>query len=382
VELLRKARNKNASLNVTGMLLFIDGCFFQILEGPAEQVDQIYATISADDRHGKVTTIIREPIAQRDFNEWTMGYVGLTPDEAGEIDGLNDFFTNGQSISDLDSGRAKKLLQAFKQGRWRVRLSELRHPVPSASKAALTETSKTKSLVGSRPDYTFAYQPIIDLENKRLLAYEALMRGLQNEPASAVLQSVALDDLASFDDDSRRKAVAMAGKLGLEHDLHLNFWPETRRMFPKTLDNTLQTAQMCGIRPSQLVIGINHAASVFDAGDLARVLREHRSTGMRICIENFGHGYAGLSLLEHYHPDYISVNMDLVRDVDSNGPRQAILRGLLQTCGDLGIDIIAKGVETPDEYDWLRQEGFQIFQGNLLAKPSFEALKKALIPTN
>ena len=72
--------------------------------------------------------------------------------------------------------------------------------------------------------------------------------------------------------------------------------------------------------------------------------------------------------------------MVLVRDVHSKGPRQAITRGVLRTCEDLGIDVIAEGVETIDEYHWLFDEGIHLFQGYLFAKPGFERLPAAHFP--
>ena len=72
----------------------------------------------------------------------------------------------------------------------------------------------------------------------------------------------------------------------------------------------------------------------------------------------------------------ISLNEDLVRDIDVNGAKQAIVRGILQTCDDLGIDIIAKHVNSEDEYQWLIDEGISLIQGDFIAKPAFESLPK------
>jgi hypothetical protein len=64
-ELLAKARSTNAALNVSGMLLHLDGSFFQVLEGPQCAVDDLYTRIGGDDRHDRITLIIREAIASR-----------------------------------------------------------------------------------------------------------------------------------------------------------------------------------------------------------------------------------------------------------------------------------------------------------------------------
>ncbi|WP_428622995.1 BLUF domain-containing protein [Sedimenticola sp.] len=77
VALLEKARNKNESLNVTGMLLFDDGSFLQVLEGEEETVDRLFSEISSDSRHNKIVKIISEAIPERQFNDWTMGYASI-----------------------------------------------------------------------------------------------------------------------------------------------------------------------------------------------------------------------------------------------------------------------------------------------------------------
>lgn len=124
--LLTRARMKNARFGITGMLLFENGSFFQVLEGPAENVDVIYQEIAQDDRHTSIVTIIREPIFKRTFGDWTMGYSKFSSEELEEISqsvfGLNDFFTSGSSFSQLNQGRAKKLISVFQDGRWRVKI--------------------------------------------------------------------------------------------------------------------------------------------------------------------------------------------------------------------------------------------------------------------
>jgi len=106
---------------LTGMLLYAeaDRSFFQVLEGAPEPIERLLQKLRLDERHGHLTVIIREPIADRSFKEWTMGFASVTPESLNEIPGLNDFFQNGSCFTDLDTGRAKKLLAAFAEGRWR-----------------------------------------------------------------------------------------------------------------------------------------------------------------------------------------------------------------------------------------------------------------------
>ena len=119
-EMLKKIRVNNAKLNVTGMLLYENGSFFQVLEGDEAVIEALYEKINADGRHVNISKIIQEPIEARSFGDWTMGYAGLNKKEMSEIDGLNDFFLGKSCFLNLDKGRAKKLLGAFKDGKWRA----------------------------------------------------------------------------------------------------------------------------------------------------------------------------------------------------------------------------------------------------------------------
>ena len=119
--LLDEARMRNAGAGVTGMLLHTDDSFFQVLEGAEHVVGPLFAKIGADPRHRSVVKIVEEPIAKRDFARWSMGYRGATRAELARLDGLNDFFSGRRSLLELPVGRARALLEAFRDGRWRRR---------------------------------------------------------------------------------------------------------------------------------------------------------------------------------------------------------------------------------------------------------------------
>lgn len=118
--LLERARHNNVERGITGMLLFIEGSFFQVLEGDAEIVDKIYETIVRDARHDRVTQIIREPISKRSFGEWSMGFAAVGRMDATQAVGENDFFGSAECLERISTGRAKRLLAAFGAGRWRT----------------------------------------------------------------------------------------------------------------------------------------------------------------------------------------------------------------------------------------------------------------------
>lgn len=123
--LLHAARRRNAQLDITGMLLYAEGSFFQVLEGSAAVVDALFAQIQADVRHEQVTLVIREPITQRTFADWTMGFDTASREELDNLSGVNDFFGSARSFIEIDAGRAHKLLAGFRDGRWRKKPAPL-----------------------------------------------------------------------------------------------------------------------------------------------------------------------------------------------------------------------------------------------------------------
>ncbi len=126
--LLRRARAKNQAADISGMLLYSECSFFQVLEGPASAVDACFARIQVDPRHARETRIVREVIAHRSFGDWTMGFSPVLQETQERVEGLNDFFDGRACFDGLDRGRAKKLLVAFGAGRWRSTLSDLPKP--------------------------------------------------------------------------------------------------------------------------------------------------------------------------------------------------------------------------------------------------------------
>jgi len=125
-ELLHRARLRNAELGLTGMLLHASGSFFQVLEGEPDVVDTLYERIERDPRHTRVTRIIREPIAQRHFGAWRMGFLDARRDEIAALVAEQGFVADAIDLTGVGAGRARRLLDAFCDGSWRMRLGGAR----------------------------------------------------------------------------------------------------------------------------------------------------------------------------------------------------------------------------------------------------------------
>lgn len=121
IQLLAMARENNRHLHITGMLLYMEGCFFQVLEGERVVIDTLYEKIAHDKRHHHVMKLIEESIETRSFNDWSMGYRHVTREDLAQVTGLTDFLDKDQpGFESMHSTRAKALINAFRQGRWQT----------------------------------------------------------------------------------------------------------------------------------------------------------------------------------------------------------------------------------------------------------------------
>lgn len=119
LELLKVARANNARLGITGMLLYADGNFVQIIEGPEDAVDALYAKISRDPRHTALLKALDGPIAERRFADWTLGFDRIGETKPDGVDGLTDFLQqanpDGAPKQPGDGDAASRLLDTFKR---------------------------------------------------------------------------------------------------------------------------------------------------------------------------------------------------------------------------------------------------------------------------
>lgn len=231
--------------------------------------------------------------------------------------------------------------------------------------------------IACAPPFSYAFQPIVDVLAREVYSYEALIRGRANEPAFLVLERVPPAAKYQFDQDSRAAAIGLAVELGLDCHLNLNFLPQGLNA---SVASTVAAAARHRLPIDRVILEVTEGEFIADYAHLGEQLNEFRSIGIKVAIDDFGAGYSGLNMLADFQPDQIKIDMNLVRGIERNGPRQAIVRAIAQVCCDLGIDVVAEGVESGEEYAWFAEHGVRLFQGYLFAKPGFESLPRAQFP--
>jgi EAL domain-containing protein (putative c-di-GMP-specific phosphodiesterase class I) len=221
---------------------------------------------------------------------------------------------------------------------------------------------------------TMAFQPLIDLGARRIYGYEALVRGPNGEPAASVLAQVNDHNRYSFDQACRVKAIQAAAELGLDRRLNINFLPNAVYHPEACLKVTLAAARKYGFPAKLITFEFSESERIIDRPHLKRIIETYRGQGFMTALDDFGAGYAGLTLLADFQPDIIKIDRVLVSGIDADKPRQAIVEGLMATAKSLGISVVAEGVERQQELDALRAMGVSRYQGYLFAKPALGRL--------
>jgi EAL domain-containing protein (putative c-di-GMP-specific phosphodiesterase class I) len=223
-------------------------------------------------------------------------------------------------------------------------------------------------------DFCFAYQPIVDFHAHKIFAHEALVRGINGESAFSVLAQVNDDNRYRFDQSCRVKAVKLAAELGMQEHLSINFLPNAVYQPAACIRSTLEAAQKFNFPKERIIFEVVEGENISDRKHLINIFEEYRNFGFKTAIDDFGAGYAGLNLLSEFQPDIIKIDMDLVRDINENKAKQAIVSGIVHICQQLSIKVLAEGIETKVERDYLLDIGITLLQGYLFCKPAFQTI--------
>lgn len=233
-------------------------------------------------------------------------------------------------------------------------------------------------LCNSGPDIPFsmAFQPIVDVRAGQIVSYEALARGPRGEPAATVLDHTLHNHRYSIDQRCREKAITTSSTLGILHtsaDLSVNFYPNAVYQPRQCLQRTFNAAHSVNFPLKRIIFEVTEVEKV-DHEHLANIMKEYRTHGLRIAIDDFGAGHSGLSLLTTFQPDIIKLDRALVHCIHERPVSQSIVRSIVSCCADLGIKTIAEGIELEVEMQTLCSLGIFVMQGYFFARPAFEQL--------
>jgi EAL domain-containing protein (putative c-di-GMP-specific phosphodiesterase class I) len=219
-----------------------------------------------------------------------------------------------------------------------------------------------------------AFQPIVWATDGRLFGYEALLRS--TEPTlphpGAVLD--AAEKLQRVHELGRRVRELCAEAFAPLHDaagaddraplLFVNL--HTRDLLDPTLASPTEPLSRLADR---VVLEVTERAAMDDVGDVRSRIAALRAMGYRIALDDLGAGYAGLTSFALLEPEFVKLDMSLVRDVDRSPLKQKLIGSMTSLCKDMGMRVVAEGIETVDERSPLVELGCDLLQGYLFARP-------------
>lgn len=224
--------------------------------------------------------------------------------------------------------------------------------------------------------FTMAFQPIMDTRRGAVFAHEALVRGSDGSGAGSVLSLVDPNNRYAFDQQCRVRAIELAARLFPRDEmphLSINFMPNAVYEPRACIRRTLETARRTDFPLDRIIFEFTEVEKL-DTAHLLNILKSYREIGFKTAIDDFGAGYSGLNLLTRFQPDIVKLDMDLIRDIDTDRVKQIVVSRTLDMLRDLGVTAVCEGVETAGELEVLRDLGVDLLQGYFIARPTFEGL--------
>jgi diguanylate cyclase (GGDEF)-like protein len=225
---------------------------------------------------------------------------------------------------------------------------------------------------------TPVFQPIIALDSRRILGYEALIRGPENSPLHTPDQLFSIArrtrQLAALEFACRAASCEKFVALNLNGKLFLNMTPLSFTDSQYRDGVTRQILQRVGLSPERVVFELTESQPL-DQFDLLRAASEHfQRQGFAVALDDLGAGYAGLRVWSELCPDYVKIDRHFIYGIDKDPVKREFVRAMLDIANRMGNKVIAEGIETEAELNTLIAMGIENVQGYFLARPAADPI--------
>ena len=222
---------------------------------------------------------------------------------------------------------------------------------------------------------TYVHPIVRCSESNPTFAYECLTRGVETDgsliPPDRLFGVARRADLLNhLDRECRINSIRSAGTLAKKAKLFINFNPSSIYKPEYCLLTTMKALEEHGLTKEDVVFEIVESDRADSTEHLISILKYYRDQGFEVALDDLGAGYNSLNALNELRPDYVKLDIGLVRDVDRDPFKQAITGSLLTLAHELGIRTIAEGIERREEYHWIKEAGADFVQGYFFAKPA------------
>ncbi|MGF2013971.1 bifunctional diguanylate cyclase/phosphodiesterase [Nostoc sp. DedVER01b] len=224
--------------------------------------------------------------------------------------------------------------------------------------------------------FTSYFQAIVSIKDtSQIYGYESLLRGLDEQgnlvlPGSILELATETGLIPQLDQIARLSTITQISRHQVSGHIFINFAPMSLYDPAFCLRSTVEAIDQAGISHERIVFEVVESDNPQDLAHLKAVLQYYRDAGFLIALDDLGSGYSSLNLLHQLRPDFIKLDIELIRDVHQDLYKASITEKLLEITQKLNIQTVAEGIECIEELNWLRERGATLAQGYLIAKPS------------
>jgi diguanylate cyclase (GGDEF)-like protein len=287
--------------------------------------------------------------------------------------GISIFPKDGDNLGTLLKNADTAMYRAKNEGRNRLCFFD----ATMAEQAALRLTLETAlRLAMERRAFTLHYQPQIDIATGKVVGVEALIRWYRDGTLVSPAEFIPLAEETGLIvpmgqwmiATACREILEISRELGRGIRLAVNI-SAREIMSPSFVDDLRGILDRTGMPAHWLELEITESIAMHDIAKTAVLLRNVAAQGISIAIDDFGTGHSSLAYLKQLPVDYLKIDRTFVRDTPGDKEDSAIVRTIITMSRTLGVRVIAEGVETEEQMDFLRQEGCDLAQGFLLSRP-------------
>jgi EAL domain-containing protein (putative c-di-GMP-specific phosphodiesterase class I) len=241
-------------------------------------------------------------------------------------------------------------------------------------------SSELKRII-SDGNVSTVFQEIMDIQNMNVIGYEAFSRGpkgtLFEKPGVMFAISHRNGLSVNLDRLCRERALKNAKNLPKGSKLFLNLHPESMKDAEWLSGSMEETLWSSNIRREDLILELPEKSSGEDPMELEKEIRELHEKGFSIAFDNIGTGYSSFQSISEVRPDYLKMDITLVRDIDKSMIKQDILKSIVQIAKRIDASVIAEGVETEEEFQMVKKLGVSYAQGYYFSYPTMSVLNSA-----
>ena len=221
---------------------------------------------------------------------------------------------------------------------------------------------------------TIHFQPIVAVEApEEVFAYECLLRGIGEgdaivgpEPMFEAARAAGL--LYNLDRAARVKAIREAATQGISENVFVNFSATSIYDPAYCLRSTMQAVEESGIPPGRIVFEMTDTEETRDTAHLRNIVDYYHEGGFGVAFDDLGSGYVSLDLLAELRPNFIKLDMGFVSRAGGVPYKASVARKIIELANELGVTVIAEGVETEAQWQWVVAHGADYVQGHLFAR--------------